>query len=78
MVTDALNRGRRIIRQKLQKAPSASLHVGTREQPMLLEESDDLCDPGLGPKIAHHEWPFSSHFLRVAPHDFEIGADVGG
>jgi hypothetical protein len=51
---------------------------GLSEHPLLLEKSNDFSEPGLCLEITHHEGPFSSHVLRVAPHDIEISADVGG
>jgi len=54
------------------------IFCGLSEQPLLLEKSNDIGEPGSSLEITHHEWPFSSHFLCVAPHDIEISADVGG
>jgi len=54
----------------------ASSHL--TEQPLLHEKSSDISKSDLRLEITHHEWLFTPHFLGVAPHDFEISADIGG
>src|SRR5271166_2788526 len=51
--------------------------LGTIEQPLSLNKTDDFSKTDAFPEVAHDEWAFASHLSRVALHHCERSADVG-